>query len=90
MPKALFVPFAAVPVMVTSPTPVPDILELEYRETPLEPAPVPLEVPFKIIVPELVVTLERFTWRPRATSVPFAALPVIVTFPTPLVEVMSE
>jgi hypothetical protein len=40
--------------------------------------------------PELVVTQEEFTKIPRAESVPFAAVPVIVTWPVPVAEMLAD
>jgi hypothetical protein len=59
-----------------------------YRQTPVEPDPLPQEVPLTVIEPELLETEDpKVTEMPRALSVPFAALPVIVTFPTPVAEI---
>jgi hypothetical protein len=59
IPRALSVPFAAVPVIVTWPRPVAEMLALEDRKTPLEFVPVPHEVPLTVSEPELVVTLDE-------------------------------
>ena len=50
----------------------------------------PHEVPLTVSEPELVVTLEEFTKRPRAESIPFAAVPVIVTLPAPVAETLAD
>jgi hypothetical protein len=66
------------------------MLAYEYRKTPLEPVPVPHEVPLTVSEPEVVVTQEEFTKIPRAESVPFAAVPVIVTWPVPVAEMLAD
>ena len=58
MPRALFVPLAAVPVIVTWPAPVAEMLADEFRKTPLEYCSVPHEVPLTVSEPELVVTVD--------------------------------
>ena len=55
MPQALFVPFAAVPVIDTLPVPVAEILAFVTRRKPTEFVPLPHEVPLTVIEPELVV-----------------------------------
>ena len=48
----------------------------------------PHEVPLTVSEPELVVMLEvSRTSMPRASSVPFAAVPVIVKLPVPVAEI---
>ena len=59
--QAESVPFAAVPVIVTLPVPVAEMLADVYRKTPLEFVPVPNEVPLTVIDPEMVVTQEVLT-----------------------------
>ena len=59
MPRASSVPFAAVPVIVTLPVPVAEMLADDDRLTPLEFRPVPQEVPLTVIEPELVVTVDE-------------------------------
>ena len=61
MPQAKLVPFAAVPLIVTLPAPVAEILADDNRLTPVEPDPVPHEVPLTVSEPELVVTVELKT-----------------------------
>ena len=57
MPKALLIePFAALPVIVTFPAPVAEMLAYESKKTPVERLPVPHDVPLTVIEPELVVT----------------------------------
>ena len=51
MPRALFVPFAAVPVITTLPVPVAEMLAALDRKTPLEPVTVPYEVPLTVSEP---------------------------------------
>ena len=89
MPQACSVPFAAVPVIVTLPVPVAEMLADDNRKTAMEPDPVH-EVPLTVSEPELVVTLDPSTWMPRASVVPFAAVPVIVTVPVPVAEMLEE
>ena len=55
-PHAPSVPHAALPVIVTLPVPVAEMLVELSRKTPLEEYPVPHEVPFNVIEPVLVVT----------------------------------
>ena len=56
-PRVYNVPHAALPVIVTLPAPVAEMLADESRETPVEPPPVPHEVPLTVSKPELVVTV---------------------------------
>ena len=57
---------------------------------PLELDLVPHDVPLTVIEPELVVTMELLSIvTPLTSSIPFAAVPVIVTLPV-LVDVMFE
>ncbi len=50
----------------------------------------PQEVPLIVMLPELAVTLEVLIHIPRAKSVPLAAVPVIVTLPEPVDEILAE
>ena len=50
----------------------------------------PLDVPLTVSEPELVVTADPETIIPQASSVPFAAVPVIVTLPTPVAEMLAD
>ena len=88
-PRASFVPLAAVPVIVTLPEPV-DETWAKPRTTPMEFVPVPHEVPLIVRLPELVVAEEELIYTPRASSVPLAAVPVIVTLPEPVDEILAE
>ena len=54
-PHAEPVPHAAVPVIVTWPAPVAEMLA-ELKATPLDVLPVPHEVPLTVSEPKLVVT----------------------------------
>ena len=72
------------------PTPVAEMLADEIRETPWEFVPVPHEVPLTVSEPELVVTVDEFTRIPRAELVPFAAVPVIVTLPAPVDDMLAD
>ena len=56
----------------------------------MESIPVPLDVPLTVSEPELVVTADPETIIPQASSVPFAAVPVIVTLPTPVAEMLAD
>ena len=89
MPRASFVPFAAMPEIVTLPAPVADKLADELRKTPFELSAVPQEVPLTVSEPELVVTLDEFTRMPLALVVPFATVPVIVTLPASVAEMLE-
>jgi hypothetical protein len=60
-PLEEFVPFAAVPVIVTLPAPVAEMLADEYSQTPVVLVPVPHEVPLTVREPEVVVTQEEST-----------------------------
>ena len=42
------------------------------------------ELPLSVSEPVLVVIMDPLTLRPEARSVPFAAMPVIVTLPAPV------
>jgi hypothetical protein len=77
-------------VIVTLPASVAEILTDVCRETPLEFIPVPHEVPLTVSEPELVVTQEESTKIPKAPFVPFAAVPVIVTWPAPVAEMLED
>jgi hypothetical protein len=90
IPLAEFVPFAAMPVIVTLPAPVAEMLEEKARETPMEPDPVPHEIPLTVSEPVLVVTQLPFTSTPRALFVPHSAVPVIVTLPAPVAEMLAD
>ena len=77
-------------MIVTLPAPVAEMLE-ETAVTPVENVPVPNEVPLTVSEPELVVTFEpNLTKMPQALSVPFAAVPVIVTLPAPVAEMLAD
>jgi hypothetical protein len=65
-PVALFVPFAAVPMIVTLPEPVAEIFAEDSRITPGEYAAVLYEVPLTEIEPVLVVTADESTQMPQA------------------------
>ena len=56
----------------------------------MEPHPVPHEVPLTVSEPEMVVILDLFTFIPKAEFNPFAAMPVIVTFPVPVAEMLAD
>ena len=56
----------------------------------MEFVPVPHEVPLTVREPEVVVTLDDFTKIPQAPFVPFAAVPVIVTLPAPVAEMLAD
>ena len=90
IPQAKSVPHAAVAVIDTLPAPVDEILAFPTSRTPMEGAPVPQEVPWIVSEPELVVTEELFTIMPLELCVPFAAVPVIVTLPTPVAEILVD
>ena len=90
MPFALSVPFAAVPEIVTLPEPVAKMLADDLRRTPMEPATVPQEVPLTVSEPELAVTLAPSTRIPCASFFPFPAVPVIVTLPNPVAEMLAD
>ena len=77
-------------MIVTSPAPVAEMLADDFRKTPLEFAPVPHEVPLTVSEPEVVVTADESTRIPLAEPVPFAAVPVIVTLPEPVAEMLAE
>ena len=78
------------PVIVTLPEPVDETLAELLRRTPKEFVPVPHEVPLIVRLPELVVAEEELIYTPRASSVPLAAVPVIVTLPEPLDETLAK
>jgi hypothetical protein len=77
-------------VIVTWPVEVDETLAENCRITPLELDAVPQEVPLTVSEPELVVTQEEFTSTPPALTVPFAAVPVIVTWPAPVAEMLAD
>jgi hypothetical protein len=71
--------------------PVAEMLADESRKTPLQLDPVAHEVPLSVSEPELVVTQEFwYIYTPQAYIVPFAAVPVIVTLPVPVAEMLEE
>ncbi len=49
-----------------------------------------LEVPLTVSEPELVVTVDPYKKIPVAPDVPFAAVPVIVTFPASVAEMLAD
>jgi hypothetical protein len=51
---------------------------------------VPHEVPLTVSEPELVVTVDDLTKIPQAETVPFAAVPVIVTLPASVAEILAD
>ena len=71
------------------PVPVDVKFEVEMQ-TPTSRFPVPHEVPSTVSTPALVVTLDPSTKMPQAWYVPFAALPVIVTFPEVVDEMLAD
>jgi hypothetical protein len=91
MPRPEFDPFLAVPVIVTLPVPVAEMLADGARKTPPEPIPVPHEVPLTVSEPVLDVIVAAFIWMPLGLSVaPVAAVPVIVTVPAPVAEITVD
>ena len=50
----------------------------------------PHEVPLTVSEPVLVVTLDNCTKIPLAELVPFAAVPVIVTWPASVAEMLED
>ena len=90
IPRALSVPFAAVPVIITLPAPVAEMLADDDTKTPLGVPSVPHEVPLTVSKPELLVTLELRKSIPWAKADPFAAVPVIVTLPVPVAEMLAD
>ncbi len=89
-PLTSSIPFAAVPVIVTSPVPVAEMLEDVYRVTPEQKSPVPFAMPVTVIEPELVVTVVLAPRIPWTLYVPHAAAPVIVTWPVPVDEMLEK
>ena len=89
-PQAKSVPFAASPVIVTLPAPVAEMLAEKARATPLESVLVPQEVPLTVIEPAFVLTFELMVVTPLAKSVPFVAVPVMVTLPVPVAEMLED
>ena len=90
MPQASVVPFAALAVIVTLPVPVAEMLEDEFRTTPMALVPVPHVVPLTVSEPELLVTGDVNKKMPQAELVPHAALPVIATLPAPVAEMLPD
>ena len=78
------------PVIVKLPAPVAEMLADDCRQTPVEYVPVPHEVPLTVSEPEVVVTLDLIINIPLELSVPFAAVPVIVTFPALVAEMFAD
>jgi hypothetical protein len=66
------------------------MLEDDPRRTPVELPLVPHEVPLTVSKPELVVTVDDLTKIPQAVSPPFAAVPVIITLPVPVAEMLAD
>ena len=50
----------------------------------------PHEVPLTMTEPELAVTQELFTMIPQASLPPFIAVPVTVTLPDPVDEILED
>ena len=78
------------PIIVTLPATVAERLADVPRETPLESVPVPHDVPLTVIDPDVVVTRLEVTQTPNALFVPFAAVPLIVTWPAPVAEMLAD
>ena len=76
-------------MIVTLPAPVAEMLE-ELIQAPLESVPVPHEEPMTVSKPELVVTLDVCTMIPTEKVDAFAAVPVIVTLPAPVAEILAD
>jgi hypothetical protein len=89
IPRASLVPFAAVPATVTFPDPVDEILEDEVKHTPTALFVVPHANPLTVSVPPLDENVEPLAMTPLAKLVPFAAVPVIVTLPAPVAEMLA-
>jgi hypothetical protein len=66
------------------------MFEEKNRRTPLEPESVPHDVPLIVIEPTLVVTQDRFAVKPSELDMPFAAVPVIVTLPNPVADMLDS
>ena len=91
MPQALVVPLDEVPDIVILPAPVAVMFEKAEKETPLESLPVPNEVPLTVSEPVLIVTVASPVQMPKALPpVPRAAVPVIVTLPVPVAEMLAD
>ena len=71
MPADKSVALAALPVIVTLPVPLAEMLAL-IRPTPMELFPVPLEVPLTVIEPELV-TMDPVAMMPEDEEPPLPA-----------------
>ena len=56
----------------------------------MEPLSVPHDVPLIVIEPTLVVTQDRLALKPSELYVPFAAVPVIVTLPNPVADMLES
>ena len=84
IPSTVVDPLAALPVIVTLPAPLTEMLEYRVIKTPMELIPVPHEVPLTMIEPELV-TMDPFAMMPEDEEPPepFPLMPVIVTHPDP-------
>jgi hypothetical protein len=89
VPIAPDVPHAELPVIVTLPEPVDEMVAL-LRATPQDEASVPYDVPLIVRVPVLVVTVPLIILIPDKELVPQAAVPVIVTFPELVDETLAE
>ncbi len=89
MPYA-YAPYAEVPVIVTLPAPVAEILDEFFKYTPKQSDPVAQEVPLTVSVPVLVVTVEPLIMMLRELPAPFATVPVMITLPVSVAEMFDE
>jgi hypothetical protein len=81
-----------VPDIVILPAPVAVVMVDDSRKTPKEFVPVPHEVPVMVSEPALVATVVPLRVQiPTALSnCPRAAVPVIVTLPVPVAEMLED
>ena len=78
------------PVIVTLPVPVAEILDEEFKSTPKQSVPVAQEMPLTMSSPALVVTVEPLITMLRELPAPFATVPVIITLPVSVADTLDE
>ena len=88
-PPELSVLFAPIPMIVTLPEPLAEILEVANTCTPIRPIPVPFAIPLIVRLPVFVVTVAVIAM-PVLLLPQFFEVPVINTSPAPVEETIVD
>ncbi len=88
-PPELSVLFAPIPMIVTLPDPLADILEFGNTCTPIRPIPVPFAIPLIVRLPVFVLRVAVIAM-PVLQSPQFVEVPVINTSPAPVEETIVD